>query len=86
MSQVPDEYYPKKVFRFPCLAFFINEICNGNIHEYLQILKAILYCKAKLDQNRFLALERSKKKKDGIVVCAQHLEQFLVAETIYLCI
>ena len=63
MSQVPDEYYPKKVFRFPCLAFFINEIYNANIHEYLQILKAILYCKAKLDQNRFLALARSKKKR-----------------------
>ena len=48
------EFYPRKVFRCPCLALFINEIFNTDVREYSQILKAIL-CYKKMPEHVFNA-------------------------------
>ena len=82
MSQVPAEFYPKKVFHCPCLAFFISEIYNVNIHEYSQILKAISYCKMAPEQ---VYSTRTKQNANSIITCAHNLKQFLVAERKYSC-
>ena len=54
---------------------FVNEILSAHIQEYSPILKERgtgFYCS-------------SSTKTSGIMVCALHLEQFLVAKRKYLC-
>lgn len=78
-NEVPVKFVPRKVDRYPCLMYLINQIYNNDIREYSQILNSILYCKMAEIQIFIARVENCS------IVCAVHLQQFLMTDRKVLC-
>ena len=78
MSQ---EFYPRKVFYYSCLGFFINQIFNSDVHKNSDILHIILYSKMAPEH---VFRTRTEQNTSAIIVCLVHPEQYLFSETKYL--
>lgn len=75
-------FYPKKMYRCLCLIHLIDEIYNADIRNYSTILKTITIGKM---SPIMLFCTKTDGRTNGIAVCTLDLEQFLLAETKFLC-
>ena len=73
MSKVPAEFYPKKLYRCPCLTYLINEIYNAGTWKYSLILKAIEIGKM---LSIFVFGTRTEDKTSGISLVHYILNNF----------
>lgn len=77
-SKIPVDFYPKHVYRCPCLARLFEKIYTKYVvREYLQILQSI--------ESPPKVFTTPLANDNCIIVCVIHLEHFLLAETVFEC-